>query len=282
MKTFAKRDLPFILFLALAAALLLMSSANVTRAAQRYESQMYKTEVKASNIGVTLVENGAEVSSRDNVLVGSESAANDVRVVGEENDWVRTYSPILSRMTSFNGEKELTGVPLGVKIREELAVKNSGEIDTYVRLIVRRYWAKNPDIYRENAYNPDGSLYVPNAISFEKLRELDPAMIIVEPANTDVWVMDPSWSERSNETLVYYYKNVLAPGEITPPATASVMVDGKLAAKKNVETIGNKIVTTFDYNGATFVIEAEADAIQSHNAKTAMQSAWGYDPEFIA
>ena len=74
MKSFAKRDLPFLLFLALAVALLMMSSANVTRAAQRYESNLYKTEVKASNIGVTLCENGVHVSSRDNGLTNSPNS----------------------------------------------------------------------------------------------------------------------------------------------------------------------------------------------------------------
>lgn len=284
MKSFAKRDLPFLLFLALAVALLMMSSANVTRAAQRYESNLYKTEVKASNIGVTLCENGVHVSSRDNVLVGTESSANDIKTVGDENDWVRTYSPLLTGMTDTSGNG-LTGVYPGVKIPERLAVYNSGEIDTYVRLIIRRYWAKDPGLYGGARYNADGSLIIPDAGKIEKLRELDPAMIEIGLANTGVWEKDTSWygnmEPESHETIILYYKDVLAPNEQTPDATEYVMIDGKLAYLTKVETVGNKIITTYDYNGATFVIEAEADAIQTHNAKTAMRSAWGYDPSFV-
>ena len=35
------------------------------------------------------------------------------------------------------------------------------------------------------------------------------------------------------------------------------------------------ICTIYDYDGLHFVIEVEADAVQTHNAQSAMTSAWG-------
>ena len=36
---------------------------------------------------------------------------------------------------------------------------------------------------------------------------------------------------------------------------------------------------TYDYDGASFVVEAEVDAVQTHNAQSAIKSAWGVDVE---
>mgnify|MGYP000037232964 CR=1 FL=1 len=37
------------------------------------------------------------------------------------------------------------------------------------------------------------------------------------------------------------------------------------------------ITTTYEYDGALFVLEATVDAVQTHNAKDAIKSAWGVD-----
>ena len=38
-----------------------------------------------------------------------------------------------------------------------------------------------------------------------------------------------------------------------------------------------KTVTTFNYDGVKFNLEAEVDAVQTHNARDAIKSAWGVD-----
>ena len=38
-----------------------------------------------------------------------------------------------------------------------------------------------------------------------------------------------------------------------------------------------KKVTTFNYDGVKFNLEAEVDAVQTHNAADAIKSAWGVD-----
>ena len=37
------------------------------------------------------------------------------------------------------------------------------------------------------------------------------------------------------------------------------------------------ITTTYEYDGALFVLEVTVDAVQTHNAKDAIKSAWGVD-----
>ena len=44
--------------------------------------------------------------------------------------------------------------------------------------------------------------------------------------------------------------------------------------KKNYYTT---ITTTYEYDGAQFVLEASVDAVQTHNAQSAIKSAWGVD-----
>ena len=42
------------------------------------------------------------------------------------------------------------------------------------------------------------------------------------------------------------------------------------------ETAGGKNITyVYEYNGYTFTVEAEVDAVQTHNAEAAIKSAWG-------
>ena len=38
-------------------------------------------------------------------------------------------------------------------------------------------------------------------------------------------------------------------------------------------------ISVYDYDGASFVVEAEVDAVQTHNARDAIKSAWGVDVE---
>ena len=50
-----------------------------------------------------------------------------------------------------------------------------------------------------------------------------------------------------------------------------------LFRSQKTETNGNytTITTTYDYDGVSFRIEVEVDAVQEHNAEDAIWSAWG-------
>ena len=87
-----------------AVGLLLFSSIGGARAALTYYSETYSSHVELSEIGVRLVENGAET-------------AGELLLPDVEAD-----------------------VKLGKTYREVLAVQNSGEINQYVRVTVYRYW----------------------------------------------------------------------------------------------------------------------------------------------
>ena len=56
-------------------------------------------------------------------------------------------------------------------------------------------------------------------------------------------------------------------------------IDGELAKKvSQTESANGKyttITTTYLYNGVKFVVKAEVDAVQEHNAEDAILSAWG-------
>ena len=239
------KELPFLAVAVLCAVLIVCSNAGETRSALSYQSQVYNATISSSNIGVSLVENGHVVASRDNIINSADD--NDWSERGGENALLKGLP--------------LTEIEIGVTYDEALAVANSGDIKEYVRLIIKTYWE-----------GPDG-----------KKVDLDPSLIRLEYVNTDLWFRDDSWSDGNHhpETTVLYYKEILEPGHVTAPATQSLTIDG-IAAAEVEETVddtpaGKVYTTTYTYNGLSFVVEAEADAIQTSHASDAMKSAWGID-----
>lgn len=233
-----KRKITYLL-LTLAVLLLLGSTIGSTRAALTYYSQNYVAEITVSQIGVSLLENGAVVSSRDydkdewkvssNKGSGSASGALLLNMLGE-------------------GEK----LALNKKYEEKLTVKNSGTIDEYVRVRIYRYWMK------------DG----------QKVTTLSPDLIDLNLVNTDKWIKNP---EQSAECMELFYKGILKSGNETKPFADTVRIDGNIASEAKIETNGNVITTTYKYDGVEFHIDVEVDAVQTHNAQDAIKSAWGVD-----
>lgn len=106
----------------LAVALLGFSSIGGARAALAYYSENYVSRVAMQNIGVTLLENGNPVSSRD---YGD----------GTDGSWTETSGALLENLVPEGEEFKL-----GKTYSEELAVQNSGSINEYVRVSVYKYW----------------------------------------------------------------------------------------------------------------------------------------------
>lgn len=231
------------LYLLIAAAILLAASTvGSTQAALTYYSENYSAEVTVSNIGVTLLENETQVSRRNYI----------------ENDrWDEVTGKLLTNMLA-EGED----LVLGKTYKEELSVENSGTIDTYVRVTVRKSWQ-----------NADGI----------KDTKLSPELIDLNFLTGNGWVMDESAS--TAERTVLYYTDILASGAATPAFTDTLRIDPSIATKV-VETVDSEIVNgkeyknityVYEYDGYTFNIEAEVDAVQTHNAEDAIKSAWGVD-----
>ena len=205
------------------ALLLIGSTVGSTRAALTYYSENYGARIQVSRIGVTLKENGNAISSREGLL--------------EEGE---TIQP-------------------GKAYDETLSVSNSGSIDSFVRVVLKKSWA-----------GPEG----------EKDTTLSPDLIDLNLTEGSGWVIDESAS--TAERTVLYYTRALAPGESTPDLSDTLRIDPAVLTKVT-ETVtedenGYKTIeTSYDYDGYQFRIEAEADAVQTHNAEDAIKSAWGVD-----
>lgn len=232
-----------VLLLAAAAILLLASSVGSTQAALTYYSENYLAEVTVSNIGVTLLENGNVVDYRNYL---------------ENGKWDKKGAEDEVQPLTLLGEQEEL-IP-GKSYSEKIAVKNSGAIDTYVRVIITKSWR-----------DADG-----------KETTLTPAYIELNvPANGD-WVKDENASTYERE--VYYYTKILPAdngkddgSNVTSELTDTFRINPIVAKELIQTTTGNVVTYEYKYDGYQSVIEAEVDAVQTHNAKDAIKSAWGVD-----
>ena len=214
MKKKSFKKTPLVL-LALSATLLFASTVGSTRAALTYYSENFSTEVTVSNIGVTLLENGEAVGHRNYVSGGA---------------WDETTGVLLENM--LEEDEKLT---LGKEYEEVLSVQNSGAIDNYVRVTLRKSWQ-----------DEEG-----------KKTNLSPELIELDILEGNGWVIDDSAS--------------------TPAFTEAISIN-PIIGTKVVKTVEGDVVTyEHEYNGYKFVVEADVDAVQTHNAADAIKSAWGVD-----
>lgn len=232
----------------IAIALLLVSGVNLTKAALTYQGDGYSAKIEMDDIGVSLYEQSANDSSAHKV------AFRDYQDNGE---WSEQSGTLLDNMLGSNESLEF-----GKPYTEKLFVENSGTIGQYVRVNVYKYWT-----------DPDGN----------KATELNPALIDLNVKTGNGWIIDNSAT--TPERTVLYYNKVLKTGDKTPAFTdlLTVYIDQKMVnsvkqtteSKKEGNTNYTKYTTTYDYDGYKFVIEADVDAIQDHNAEDAAHSAWG-------
>ena len=192
-----------------------------------------------SSIGTSIVENGNVVANRDYT---------------SDDSWEGTESGALfSNMT-----EEIDNFKLGKRYSYEISVKNSGDIDTYVRMIIKK-----------TIQDANG----------DKDTTISPELIELEFSNED-WIIaeDQSTPERT----VCYYKKILEMGSTTPNLINSIKVDnsiGKISAEKLVTDENGYETIEVGYAGAekSFNLDMEVDAVQTHNAADAIKSAWGVD-----
>lgn len=207
-----------ILIAVLAACLILFGTLGVTRAVLT-TSGTYSGTLDTQSGDVAILENGNEVSN------------------------------LLSGFTSFI---------VGKQYKEEIAVKNTGTMDEYVRVTLYRYWT-----------NEKG----------EKITTLDPKNIqFVIGAG---WVMDKS--KTTDERVVLYYTKPLAVGKDTSatPAVTFISVssditkESKQTETKSADGQTSTITTTYTYDGLQMNLEASVDAVQTHHAADAILASWG-------
>ncbi len=236
-----------VVMFAAAVLLLLGSSVGGARAALTYFSETYASRVQMYDIGVSLLENDERVSWRD-----YRSNA--------DGTWDEHTGVLLGNMLA-EGES----LQPGKTYPEALSVRNSGTINQYVRVSIYKYWL-----------DAEG----------KKMQELSPDLIdlhlLCDATGVDNgWLLDAEAS--TPERTVLYYDSLLyseGAGTFETPAFSDTLtIDGMLATKVSQETKTENglttITTTYDYDGVSFHIEAEVDAVQEHNAADAAWSAWG-------
>ena len=224
-----------VLLLAASAVLLVGSGVGSARAALTYYSENYSAQMNMQSIGVSLVENDAVVSSRDYV---------------SDNEWSGTTEGTL--LANMLGEDEK--FTPGKRYNEAISVKNSGNIDTFVRVILTRSWQ-----------DAEGKKYT----------SLSPDLIELNYLTDNGWVIAENQS--TPERTVLYYTKALPVGETTPALSDTIRVNESIAQDVTKQVDGNTIRYTYKYDGYSFHVDAEVDAVQTHNAQEAIKSAWGVD-----
>ena len=236
-----KKKYPLIL-VASSVIMLAASTIGSTRATLTYMSDNYLAQIDVKSIGVTLTENGKDVSWRD--------------YQHRDDAWSESTGTLLDDMLANAGDDKLI---LDKQYDEHLAVKNSGTIDEYVRVTVSHYWV-------------DQECGV-------KRGDLDPSKININFTNNG-WVEDTSAA--TTERNVFYYSTILKKGATSSDFADKISISSDIAkiVGQTSETDSNgytTITTTYEYDGAQFVLEATVDAVQTHNAQDAIKSAWGVD-----
>ena len=116
-----------------------------------------------------------------------------------------------------------------------------------------------------------------------KNTNLSPDLIELNFLTDNGWQVAKAQSTR--ERTVLYYTKALKAGKPTPALSDTLRINPSIASdvtkpvpesEKESEK-GKTITYTYKYNGYTFHIDAEVDAVQTHNAKDAIKSAWGVD-----
>ena len=234
----AKRRWPLLIAAVAAGILLLVSTVGGARAALTIKSDEYEAEFSMYHIGITLNEN-----DEPRVWRNYRDEAWHVDA-GSYNKTAR----LLTGIEEFS---------FGTTYPEKLTVTNSGAIDEYVRVTIRRYWL-----------DKDGN----------KLTALKPDMIDLHLTEDSGWIRDETMDDP--ERIVLYYTKPLAPGETSPAITDTLTVSGDVkkavTQTKTEDADGHTVVTNvYTYDGASFCIDVEADGVQTHNAEDAVSSAWG-------
>ena len=113
----------------------------------------------------------------------------------------------------------------------------------------------------------------------KKHTELSPDLIELNFLTDNGWQVADAQSTR--ERTVLYYTKALKAGKPTPALSDTLRINPSIASDVTMHVskseIGKTITYTYKYNGYTFHIDAEVDAVQTHNAKDAIKSAWGVD-----
>lgn len=221
--------------------------------------EYYNAWFYLNHLQVHLLENGEDVCSGTNTLDGAAKVHGTLLSHG-----AYTESPAKFKGTAAAGDKDYSeslmgSVEAGRKYEERIAAQNGSDVPIFLRMTVRKFWVK------------DGQKVTTPLPERIQLTYGDKAY------NDASWVINPV--EHTEESDTYYYRTTLAAGAVTDDLFDQLMIDSDLAKVEEYKTStqGNKQVYSYRYryNGYAFIIEADVQAIQTHNIDQAIPSQWG-------
>ena len=254
--------------LLLVAALLLISVGTFTgvKAAPEIQSNLYRAHFYLNHLQVHLLENGKDVCGGKNNLNG------DAKVSG-----------VLAANLGYKSDSELGSIEPGMIYDEVIEAENGPyergqETSEFVRMTIRKYWVVTENGKVVPTQNAAGKT-VP-----KKTTDLSPDQIRLLYNGSEE--CNPAWQEvekeRTYESRTYIYKNLLKGNTKTEPIFNQLQIDKSVADIKEVrldteQSKDNRKVYTvlYQYDGYAFYIEAEVQAIQTHNVQDAIESQWG-------
>lgn len=227
---------------AAAMVLLLLSTIGGARAALTQLSDIHNANIKTEHIGVTLREKVDDDTWNDIASVNSYERTGDDAKFDQVNETGSLLLPAIDADIKNPPEGVERGAKVGKIYPEELTVQNSGEIDQYVRVTIYKYWQ-----------DKDG----------KRRKDLEPKYI--ELGIADGWTEDTS--ARTKERTVLYYMGKPLKSKESVPVLNSITINSIVSGK---DANG-----AYPYQGCSFGIEVQVDAVQTHNAEDAILSAWG-------
>ena len=226
-----------------ALALLLLGSSTVggARAALNIQSEYYNSEVELLNIGVALLEDQGEGGIQNFVVVSGKGG-----LMGEN-------SPIAKIVKAEKGK-----LYAGRAYPESLAVRNTADINEYVRVAVYKYWVDEQG---------------------KKYPDMNSDWITLNFDLSGDWSIDDTLGSTTEERTILYYSKLLAPGEETTPFLKSIVIskEATRVVEESELTADNTLLIKWEYvyNGKQFCLEVLVDGVQDHNVDQAKLSAWG-------
>lgn len=253
--------------LILALALLGYSTIGGARAALTYYSEDYISTMQLHELGVSLYENGSAVATGSLNTPAGQANGTDA----------------LLQTLKLGGSVVPDNQPIRLNVRydEELRVHNptdtasEGEqnITQYVRVTIYRYWTQG------NGEKSDGFKLDPSYIQLWLGDTRLPCGGNADAFRANDWIEDKD--ARTDERVVLYYTQPVAPGASTKPFADHFSIDSAAGLVVEQTTGNNNIITTtYLYDDAEFHLEVKVDAVQDHNAADAILSAWGRTASF--
>ncbi len=228
----------------------LTGAVGATQASLNYESEQYQARMGQTHLGVALLEQSGAEADATVVNVGDEGSRLGFEGSRDGKLMQRTTGEgDATRLTVLGVDKQM--IP-GKAYTEKIFAQNASDMDEYVRLTIRKYWA-----------DENGNKLYNIAPDFLKL-------IVLETPTNSKW----AWSEAEStpEMDVYYYKGVLPAREVSSNVIESIKLDPMIA------NVGDALKATNNGNGNVQVcLSAEVDAVQTNHVADAVKSAWGVD-----